>query len=278
MKREKVYEFYKLGVLQKLRELEVEEDEELSEFDPTWSMFFTTYMVIGEFIENPENAVLPGALEAAKDLRAESGKLVRKIRHDKKLGIGDLSLVEGKLLKFENLLEYDLKRFPTFSVERTGIFDSDDLVLNAEKHLSEAALKISDSKVIQDLQAAGRCLAFDLFTACGFHSVRALEAVARTYYKQISGKDAQHTGMPLDGIANALRDIADAIHSKQPTPRPKDDPLRLVISNLDRMNNIYRKPIAHPEMVLKTRDVAKNVFDLAAVSISFISEQLQSVP
>ncbi len=278
MKRAKVYEFYKLGALQKLRELEVEEDEELSEFDPTWSMFFTTYMVIGEFIENPENAVLPGALEAAKDLRAESGKLVRKIRHDKKLGIGDLSLVEGKLLKFENLLEYDLKRFPTFSVERTGIFDSDDLVLNAEKHLSEAALKISDSKVIQDFQAAGRCLAFDLFTACGFHSVRALEAVARTYYKQISGKDAQQTGMPLGGIANALRDIADDIHSKQPTPRPKDDPLRLVISNLDRMNNIYRKPIAHPEMVLKTRDVAKNVFDLAAVSISFISEQLQSVP
>ena len=40
------------------------------------------------------------------------------------------------------------------------------------------------------------------------------------------------------------------------------------------MNNIYRKPLTHPEMVLKTRDAAKNVFDLAAASIALISEQI----
>jgi hypothetical protein len=274
MKRAKVYEFYKLGALQKLRELEIEDNQELSEFDTSWSTIFLIFMLIGEFMENPENAVLPGALEAAKEIRADSGRLVRKIRDDKKLGIGDLTFLKSKLSKFENLLEYDLKRFPTFSVERTGIFDSDDLVLNADKHLSETALKNSDPKVIEDFKAAGRCLAFDLFTACGFHAVRALEAVARIYYKQITGNDAQQSGTPLGGIANDLREIADDKYGKPSKPLPKDDPLRLIVSNLDRMNNIYRKPLAHPEMVLKTREVAKNVFDLAAVSIALIAEQI----
>jgi hypothetical protein len=278
VKRAKVYEFYKLGSLQRIKDIDDEllEGKTSLESDTTWSDVFLSYMLIKQFIANEENAVLPGAVEAAKDLEKESLTLFRKLHNDKKVGIGDVSSLKGSLSKFENLLEYDLKRFPTFSVEKTGIFDSDDLVLHAENHLSATALIMADSQVKGDFQAAGRCLAFDLFTACGFHAVRALEAMARTYHKLLTGKDAQEDGTPLGGLANDLREVADG--KRGAPPLPKDAPMRLIVSNLDRMNNIYRKPLAHPEMTLKTRDEAKNVFDLVAVSIALISEQLLAAP
>jgi hypothetical protein len=274
MKRAKIYEFYKLGGLQLLTNLELEEEGELPDSDTSWGFVYMAYLLTNDFTNNPENAVLPGAIKVARELRNDCANLMREIQAKTPLRIGRITLLKATLSKFENLLEYDLSRFPTFSVERTGIFDSDDLVLNAHKHLSDASLKISDPKVIEDFKAAGRCLAFDLFTACGFHAVRALEAVARAYHKQLTGKDAQEDGTPLGGVANDLRDIADDKCGKPPKPRPKDDPLRLVVSNLDRMNNIYRKPLAHPEMVLKSREDAKNVFDLVAISIALISEQI----
>jgi hypothetical protein len=273
MKRAKVYEFYKLGVLQGIRDLDDEVDQQI-ESETIWSILFMSFYVLGEFISDAENVALPGALEAAKELRASVAVLIRYEREHKKVQSTDLSLLKGKLSKFENLLEYDLKRLPTFSVEKTGIFDSDDLILHAENHLSATALATVDAQVKDDFQAAGRCLAFDLFTACGFHAVRALEKMARLYHKQVTGHDAEKDGTPLGGVTNDLRDVADDIRGRPPKPRPKDDPLRLVISNLDRMNNIYRKPLTHPEMVLKTRDAAKNVFDLAAASIALISEQI----
>jgi len=98
--------------------------------------------------------------------------------------------------------------------------------------------------------------------------VRALEAVARTYYKKVTGKDPEITGMPLGPIINGLR-----LELKR-SGLSDDSPLGLIIANLQRMNNIYRKPLTHPEMILRTRDDARKVFDLAAVSITLLTEQM----
>jgi hypothetical protein len=226
------------------------------------------------FIDDPLNKErLPGSVKAAAELLTNLRPwwVTQAVNE---LVINNATEILRRLDVLETLLNHEANSLNTFMLEDVGIFDTGKLIDHAERHLSETALRIADDQTKEDFKAAGRCLAFDLFTECGFHSVRALEAAARVYYKRLTGNDAQEQGRPLGGIANDFRNIADDVGGRPPKPFPKDHPLRLIFSNLDRINNIYRKPLTHPEMVLKTRDDAKNVFDLAAVSIALISEQL----
>lgn len=268
VKRAKLYEFYKLGALQGLRELQLEEGQQIGLSDIGYGTIFYAHMVTGDFISNEENAVLPGAIAAAQELQTENARLLRLIHNDKKLTQQDVLLLPGKLLKFEHLLENDLARLPTFSVERTGIFDSTDLITRADNHLSDVARANISTNAKMDFQASGRCLAFGEFTASGFHAVRALESVARKYHSLVCKLAAETENLPLGPLVNDLRKVLE----KEEGKNASDSPLGLIIANLARMNNIYRKPITHPEMTLDSADAAKEVFDLTAVSISLLEK------
>jgi hypothetical protein len=273
VKRAKVYDFYKLGRLQALRVIQAEDFEgrEIgeSEANTLWANVFVAFMLIGDFIANAENAILPGAVGAAQELQKANSAVVRRLQQKPvEIRVGDLSSLQSKLAKFENLLEYDLARFPTFSVEKVGIFDSDDLIACAHSHLSEIARNNITPAAKSDFQAAGRCLAFGEYTASGFHAVRALESVARKYHRLVCALDAETEDKPLGPVVNDLREILE----QEEGLKASDSPLGLIIANLARMNNIYRKPITHPAMTLDSPDSAKEVFDLAAVSISLLEK------
>jgi hypothetical protein len=273
-----IYELYSLGRLHRLFSLE---DDQLK-VDQTYNLI-QSFFVLQQFIEAPQNPLfLPASVKAARELRDTidpiyKDSMAAKMGDDPAQAVAKFDLLEAsgikrRLTEFQTLLSHELGKLPVYIVERTGIYEVDDLINHADTHLLEATLQIVDNQVKDDFKAAGRCLAFDLFTACGFHSVRALEAMARIQYKKFTGKDAQEMEKPLGGIANDLRDIADDKGGNPRKPLPKDAPLRLLINNYDRMNNIYRKPLAHPEMILKTRDDARKVFELAAASISMIAD------
>ena len=274
VRRAKVFEFYNLGALQKLRTLRPEELENIALGDrdrvQMWSALSSAIKLIDEFISNPENAILPGAIQVAKELNDAYFAILDKINinAEGKLANGELSTLQTTLSKFENLLEYDLKRFPTFSVEKIGIFDSDDLIAHAEHHLSDIARQNIAAKAKSDFQGAGRCLALGEFTASGFHAVRALESVARKYHRLVLARDVGAEDLPLGPVVNDLRKVLE----EEEGLKASDSPLGLIIANLARMNNIYRKPITHPEMTLDSPDAAKEVFDLAAVSISLLEK------
>ena len=268
VKRAKLYEFYKLGAVQALlRRAEIEglEGRKVAEIA---SQFLLAHILIDDFILSREDMILCGAIEAARDLQAEISVIIRKLHNQEKLESVHLSSVLSSLSKFENLFEYDLKRFPTFSVEKIGIFDPDDLIEHAENHLSEIARKNIDPKAKSDFQAAGRCLAFGEFTASGFHSFRALEAVARKYHRLVLVRASETRHLSLGPVLNELRELLE----KEEGQKTSDSALGLIIANLARMNQIYRKPLAHPEMTLASPDAAKEVFDLAAVSISLLEK------
>jgi hypothetical protein len=268
MKRLKPYEIYRLGAIKLLRILPYE----TMSADDMAERFVPVIIASRSFeMKHPE---LKGAAAQASALRQQ----IRTVWNERKADeLQEYSIPNmlSSLDKLENILEYELDQQHAYLIEKVGIYDTDNLIDHADQHLSATASQVVSDEVKEDFKAAGRCLAFDLFTACGFHAVRALEATARIYYKQNTGKDAAQTDRPLGGMANDLRDVADDKNGKPPKPLPKDHIMRLIISNLDRMNNIYRKPITHPEMVLKTRDDAKNVFDLASVSIALIAEQIR---
>jgi len=108
-----------------------------------------------------------------------------------------------------------------------------------------------------DIQQAGKCLAFEMCTATGFHALRALESVMCEYLR--------------------LRDIT-------PTKRDMGEYVRLlvgdgadqgVIAIIDQLRKLYRNPLMHPEDNLETTDEAIGVFQLSTTAIGGLIRDME---
>jgi hypothetical protein len=87
---------------------------------------------------------------------------------------------------FESALELDLGRAPIFFVKSKGIYSTAALIANAENALVAEVIAAISEHAKRDLNEAGRCLAFELPTASGYHGLRAVEKVLREYYGAMS--------------------------------------------------------------------------------------------
>ena len=70
-------------------------------------------------------------------------------------------------------------------------FDITSLLHAADVNLHVSVRPFVGEFAVTELKAAGRCFALESYTACGFHTLRALEVVMGDYYKQVSGKDRE---------------------------------------------------------------------------------------
>jgi hypothetical protein len=139
-------------------------------------------------------------------------------------------------------------------------------VNNAETVLDTSDALLLSARTITDIRQAGRALAFDVPTAAGFHSVRAVESVARGYHTVLLG-NAPKDGEPLGPLLNTLRDKRDALTASKAIN--KDDLLHIIIETLARINNVFRKPLTHPDMVLDLSG-AMTVFDSSKCAIELM--------
>jgi len=165
-------------------------------------------------------------------------------------------------------LAHDLDTLPIWLVTERRAYSLDALINNAELILEPSHVSLLSGKTVTDIREAGRAIAFDLPTAAGFHSMRSVEAVARGYHTVVVGS-APKDGEPLGPVINNLRTKRDAMMTNNTID--KEDMLHLVIETLNRVNNVYRKPITHPDMVLDSAG-AMNVFDASKCAIELMLE------
>jgi hypothetical protein len=263
MKRFKAYDLYRLGFTRALRDLTLDTAE-----DRILNTIFVNIILLRQFEINPDHVAMKGALKQASFL-SDTARFVWKQQQEGKLVQANLDTLGQEVSKFDNLLEYDLSLQQLWAVEKVGIFDTGELIERAEEHLSDSARKGLNERTLQDLRAAGRCLALRLFTASGYHALRALEAVARRYQKNVLGL-AVEEDKALGPIINDLRIQL----KKEEAKDSSDSPLGLIIANLARMNNIYRKPLTHPEMIIENEGDAREVFNLVTASITMMEKNL----
>jgi hypothetical protein len=262
---EELFDLYDLGRIHRLRSIDGTDTKSARLYD-----LFICGAVLEKFVTAQGNReLLPGSVGVGRKLLERSRRLMNEGFDSEKgketIGNSESMGFTNDLTAFDALLNHELGKLPAYIIEKKiGIYNLDDLANNANQHLSV----VVDKQVADDLdlKAAGRCLAFELCTASGFHSVRAVEGAARKYYKLLTNKDPEEAGMPLGPIVNGLREKLKSEGSDN------DTPLGMIISTLARINNVYRKPLTHPEMVLDTSDAAKLLFELAGVAISQIAE------
>jgi hypothetical protein len=147
--------------------------------------------------------------------------------------------------EFETVLAAEMPGLAMFFVQKKAIFDTVELVDRADCIFSPEILERMPSEARKDICEAGRCLAFELYTATGFHIFRAMESVIIIYYHSLKKAPAlkdtdRNWGRYIDGLKAGGAD-------------PK------ITDYLTYFKNAHRNPVTHPETVL-TKDEAIALF------------------
>lgn len=169
--------------------------------------------------------------------------------------------------EFETVFAEEMRETATYFVPRRGIYYTPALVDAADETFPPELLPFISEKAKADWKSAGRCLAFNLLSASGFHVARAVEGQLESYYQLFSGKNG-HTLHGWHEYIQALETIA----KKEPTPCPSAKTL----AELDQMRKDYRNPIVHPRVVLKISD-ARMLFANGESLIIAMAQELAEI-
>jgi len=109
------------------------------------------------------------------------------------------------------------------------------LIDRADNAFEDSIRKRLSAQCLEDIRAAGKCIAFELGTAAGFHSYRALEATALHYVtrlgKTFTDKDKRDLFVYLEFIEKNGGD-KDVVQVSQQIRSKKRNPLMHPTDNL----------------------------------------------
>lgn len=115
---------------------------------------------------------------------------------------------------------------------------------------------------LAEYRNAGRCFAFGLWTATGYHACRAVEAVMRGYYRAHTAKD--------DAKLKMWGEIIDELKKLVSGPAGK------TLFYLEQIKDNERNPLAHVRVVLDEQD-ADMLLDSTKVVMQLMAREMQKI-
>ncbi|MEQ1886984.1 MAG: hypothetical protein ABL967_18120 [Bryobacteraceae bacterium] len=183
------------------------------------------------------------------------------IANDKLVRFWELYSIKSSANKFETILAAELQGANTYSVLQKGIYSTSDLIDRAANALGIATMSVIEQTAQADFGAAGRCLAFELPTACGFHVMRATESVLRQYHRLLMDLPPSKKSPEMATCIDQLRKAGED---------------NKVMESLDHIRGMHRNPLMHPEDFL-TMDEALQLFDIGKSAITSMSGRIIAI-
>ena len=268
MKRVTQFDIYLLGTVRCLSRVKAGD-----RIDAHRERIILSYIGLNGFSNNPVSvSSLPGSVKAAKDLLTQIGILEGEMGGQGfSKGIVSDSMYDflARLMhEFEAILRHEMSLMPTYVIEKTGIYNADDLLEHADNAFLVSLKSKIPTQVLDDFRKAGACLGFDLYTACGFHAFRAVDGMLRCYHDAFPATSSMKKPQPRDwnGLITNLRGvIGDPVASPKPNLR--------TVELLDKIRSMDRNPVIHPEVdldaetALTSFEVSKLVIEYMAIDI-----------
>lgn len=148
---------------------------------------------------------------------------------------------------------------PSFLVLGKESYDTNSLIDEGFR-LFPSALTDKAPEALLDAMEAGRALAFELATACGFHIFRVTEAVLKRYWDHESGGI---TRPKLETIGNYAAEMDNKGYGDQK-----------VREALKQMAKLHRNPLIHPEVILTVDEAVETL----GIARSVIGAMLRALP
>jgi hypothetical protein len=187
---------------------------------------------------------------------AKVGDSVRIEVDNRAMTTGEANLLSSTLQHFESLLLASIQEAHIFKLSDKGILSVPALVSGASRTYPAKVFSHLSATTRLDIDEAGRCLAFDRATACGFHILRAVESVMEQYI------------IKAQGTIPAIKTWHEYIVAIEHCGGSEK-----VLNLLRSMKDHYRNPLMHPEDVLTT-ETAIELFSLSQAAIVAMIQEL----
>ncbi|QDC09142.1 hypothetical protein FHY55_07760 [Oceanicola sp. D3] len=174
----------------------------------------------------------------------------------------DVMSLRGSASTLLSILSSELGVAPVFLLERKEGYDTDTLC-SAGHQLFPTSIIVKVPDVWDDMQEAGKALAFDLPTACGFHVFRVLESTLRAYWDCVSDKKKRPKPATIGNFARALKE--ENLGEEK------------IWETLSQISRLHRNPIMHPEVLL-TNEEAIETLGIARSAIGAMARVLPERP
>ncbi|HEY3798083.1 MAG TPA: hypothetical protein VGL58_06980 [Caulobacteraceae bacterium] len=207
------------------------------------------------------NAVMAGSLRAsqvaARTLYDAIGQLIEK-NASENVSQFEAANLASALDRLESVLRGELGVMDAYLVTDKAPFATLTLVSGGEALFPPDVLtKVPEAA--EDLRSAGKCLAFELSTACGFHTMRALEAVLRRYWEHATN-NKPHPKQRNMGVYLRLMEQYGCGTA-------------VVRATLAQIKDLHRNGINHPDSVLDVEQ-AKTLLGIARSAASAMLKEL----
>ena len=160
---------------------------------------------------------------------------------------------------FKTVFMADLGILPIYLVAMKGTYDI-NLLIDAGISLFPPSIMAKAPEVEKDAAEVGRAPAYELPTACGFHTFRVMEAVVRRYWDQVS-----------EGTARPRLQTLGSFAAEMEKQKLGDDK---VIEAIKQMTKLHRNPLIHPEVILSVEEA----IGIIGMARSVIGPMLQVLP
>lgn len=256
MQRINLAYFYDLGAA--MRPLSgLKPDQTLSE---CWVMLYEAERQLGFLMDSSLlSPAIRSSYETGQKLRSALKTLTATTDWTKKLGMNEVYSVTSAAKDFQTIVRAELGISDAYFVSRKAAYDTLALVQNAEAMFSpDLPSKVKEA--IPEIREAGKCLAYELSTAAGFHLFRALELVLRSYWAVVAKGKPQpkqkNLGVYLDHLEKG--NFGD----------------KKVRATLKQIKDLHRNTLIHPEDVLQVDDA----IGLFGIAQSAINAMLKAIP
>jgi hypothetical protein len=171
----------------------------------------------------------------------------------------DIWYLQNCVEQFKTVFWSELSILPSFLVAGKESYDSNTLLDEGFK-LFPQSLSTKAPESIRDAMQAGRALAFELATACGFHTFRLTEAVIKRYWDQVSSKAPRPK---LETIGNYAAELEKNNFGDNK-----------IWESLKQMAKLHRNPLIHPEVILTVEEAIETL----GIARSVIGAMLRALP
>jgi hypothetical protein len=169
---------------------------------------------------------------------------------DRQIFVEEVKSLIGALNTFAILLSEESERAYVVILEKQRTFDLHTLVESISTAFDAAVWDSLSGFSKREIKEAGRCLALERYTACGFHMMRAVE------------RESCDCATLVAQANPVRRDFGDYLKTLEHHGAEKK-----VIAVLDSLRSLERNPLVHPQDWL-SQDDAVNMFCIAQVALS----------
>lgn len=272
MRRVNLQEFYNFGqVLHPIVDLQPEKPLREYHFTMAWAR-----ITLGRFVNDkmiPMTICKPAAwkiINAISEIFPTSPEDREKLDMERIVdGLDLYQIIEG-VKEFETVFAAEVQNMATYFVSKKAIYDTNDLISRADELFTDDVRQHIADQVKHDVREAGKCLAFDLATAAGFHIARAVEGTLVSYLQFLCPEI-------IKGLKDTQRNLGSYI--KMARENKGDDK---VCGSLDQFRDLHRNPLIHPESVLSIEEaiillgIAQSA--IVAIVLDTLKRKNQSLP